>query len=169
MNVTETERLLVRRLDTADSAFILQLVNEPSWVRFIGDKGVHTLDDARRYIEKGPVTMYERFGFGLYAVESKEMHALVGICGLIQREALPDVDLGFAFLPVFWGRGYAYEAASAVMSYGRKVLGLRRIVAVLSRDNRRSRNLLEKLAFRFERPVRLTADGEELDLYANTA
>jgi RimJ/RimL family protein N-acetyltransferase len=169
LNVAETERLLIRRLDAGDSAFILGLVNEPSWVRYIGDKGVHTLQDAQRHIENGPVPMYARVGFGLYAVEAKDSHELVGICGLIRREALDDVDLGFAFLPMYWGRGYAYEAASAVMSYGRQVLGLRRIVAILSRDNDRSRHLVEKLAFRFERPVKLAADDEALDLYASTA
>lgn len=168
LKVAETERLLIRRLDSSDSAFILQLVNDPSWLHYIGDKGVRTPEDAQRYVENGPAAMYERFGFGLYAVEVKDSHALAGICGLIKREALNDVDLGFAFLPKFRARGYAYEAACAVMSYGRATLGLRRIVAILSRDNERSRKLLEKLGFRFEVPVRMTTDGEDLDLYANT-
>ena len=166
MNVAETERLRVRWLDADDSAFILELVNEPSWIRFIGDKGVKTPQDALRYIENGPVAMYKRTGFGLYMVELRDIGEPIGICGLIKREGLKDVDLGFAFLPRFWHNGYAFESASAVMSYGRNVLGLRRIVAILSQDNHRSSKLLEKLGFCLEGTVKLHPDDEELKLYA---
>ena len=166
MNVAETERLRVRWLTTGDSAFILELVNEPSWIQYIGEKNVKTLQDALRYIENGPVAMYKRAGFGLYMVELKENSAPIGICGLIKRETLKEVDLGFAFLPRFWRKGYAFESAAAVMSYGKTVLGLRRIVAILSRDNHRSSKLLEKLGFCFEGTVKLQPDDEELKLYA---
>ncbi len=166
MTVTQTERLLLRRLDVRDSPFIFELVNEPSWLRYIGDKGVKTLQDAQRYIEDGPIEMYQRLGFGLYAVELKENGAPIGICGLIKRDALVDVDLGFAFLPRFWTKGYALESASAVMSYGRSALGLSRIVAIVSQDNHRSARLLEKLGFRLESSVSLQPDGDELKLYA---
>jgi len=166
LEVTQTERLLLRRLDVRDSAFIFELVNEPSWLRYIGDKGVKTLQDAQRYIENGPIEMYQRLGFGLYAVELKENGAPIGICGLIKRDALVDVDLGFAFLPRFWTKGYALESASAVMSYGRRALGLSRIVAIVSQDNHRSARLLEKLGFRLESTVSLQPDGDELKLYA---
>jgi RimJ/RimL family protein N-acetyltransferase len=166
LNVAETERLSVRWLNAGDSAFILGLVNEPSWIQFIGDKGVKTAQDAVRYIENGPVAMYKRTGFGLYMVELREIGEPIGICGLIKREGLKDVDLGFAFLPRFWRNGYAFEAATAVMRYGRKVLGLRRIVAILSPDNHRSSRLLEKLGFCFEGTVKLQPDDEELKLYA---
>jgi len=166
MTVTQTERLLLRWLDARDSAFIFELVNEPSWLRYIGDKGVKTLQDAQRYIEEGPIEMYQRLGFGLYAVELKENGAPIGICGLIKRDALVDVDLGFAFLPRFWTRGYALESASAVMSYGRSALGLSRIVAIVSQDNHRSARLLNKLGFRLESSVSLQPDGDELKLYA---
>jgi RimJ/RimL family protein N-acetyltransferase len=158
--------LRVGWLDAGDSAFIHELVNEPSWIRFIGDKGVKTEQDALRYIENGPMTMYKRRGFGLYIVELKDGREPVGICGLIKREGLDDVDLGFAFLPRFWRNGYAFESAAAVMAYGRTALGLRRIVAILSRDNHRSRKLLQRLGFSFERTVKLQPDDEELDLYA---
>jgi RimJ/RimL family protein N-acetyltransferase len=168
VNVAQTERLRIRWLDAGDSAFILELVNEPLWIRYIGDKGVNTLQDARRYIENGPMAMYERVGFGLYLVELKETAERVGICGLIKRETLKDVDLGFAFLPRFWGRGYAFESAFAVMCHGRKVLDLRRVVAVLSPDNHRSSKLLERLGFRFEGTVRLQPNDDELELYAST-
>jgi RimJ/RimL family protein N-acetyltransferase len=164
--VVETERLRVRWLNAGDSAFILELVNEPSWIQFIGEKGVNTLQDALGYIENGPVAMYKRTGFGLYMVELKEIGVPIGICGLIKRETLKDVDLGFAFLPRFWRKGYAFESAAAVVRYGKTALGLRRIVAILSPDNHRSSKLLEKLGFCFEGIVKLKPDDEELKLYA---
>ncbi len=169
MEVAQTERLLLRWLNAGDSTFILELLNEPSWLRYIGDKDVKTIQDAERYIESGPVEMYRRLGFGLYLVELDENGAPIGICGLIKREALLDVDLGFAFLPRFWSNGYAFESASAVMSYARRALGLSRIVAILSPDNHRSAKLLEKLGFRFDSTVRLKPGGDELKLYAAAA
>ena len=166
MHVLETERLVLRQLDERDAAFILQLVNEPSWLQYIGDRGVRTLQDAERYIRDGPVAMYARLGFGLWLVALKETLEPIGICGLIKRDALPDVDLGFALLPRFWGKGYALESASATVAYGKARLGLSRVVAVTTKSNHASGRLLEKLGFRFERLVRLAADGEELKLYA---
>jgi RimJ/RimL family protein N-acetyltransferase len=166
LNVAETERLLVRWLNPGDSAFILELVNEPSWIQYIGDKDVKTLQDALRYIENGPMAMYTRVGLGLYLVELREMGEPIGICGLIKREALEDVDLGFAFLPRFWRKGYAFEAATAVVRYGSTVLGLRRIVAILSQDNHRSSKLLEKLGFCSEGTIRVPPNDKELKLYA---
>jgi RimJ/RimL family protein N-acetyltransferase len=166
LNVAETERLRVRWLSADDAAFIFALLNEPSWIQFIGDKDIRTLQDALRYIENGPVAMYARTGFGLYLVELRDTAEPIGMCGLIKRDALEDVDLGFAFLPRFWHKGYAFEAAAAVMGYGRKVLGLRRVVAILSRDNHRSSKLLEKLGFCIEGSVRLRPHNEELNLYA---
>jgi len=163
--VLETERLILRWLQTSDAAFILELVNEPSWLKYIGDKGVKTLKDAESYIRKGPIEMYERLGFGLYLVEIKESSEPIGICGLIKREMLEDVDLGFAFLPKFWGKRYAFESASATMSYGKNALGLPRIAAITSQGNRPSEKLLEKLGFRFERNVRLSNSDDELKLY----
>ena len=105
MKILETERLVLRWLGADDAAFIHQLVNEPAWLRYIGDRGVRTLDDARVYIEKRFVEMYGRLGFGLYLVELKHSGEPVGICGLIKRESLEDVDLGFALLSKFWARG----------------------------------------------------------------
>lgn len=168
MQIIDTNRLRIRWLDAGDAEFILELVNEPSWIRFIGDKGIRTREDAVRYIENGLVAMYERTGFGLYGVESKASGTLLGICGLIKRNGLDDVDLGFAFLSRFWRNGYAYESAAAVTSFGLDRLGMRRIVAILARDNERSCRLLERLGFRFERTVRLSPNDEELLLYAVT-
>jgi RimJ/RimL family protein N-acetyltransferase len=166
LEVAQTERLRLRWLDASDSAFILELVTEPSWIRYIGDKGVKTLQDAERYLENGPIEMYRVLGFGLYAVELKENGAPIGICGLIKREALVDVDLGFAFLPRFWANGFALESASAVMQYGKSAFGLSRIVAIVSHDNDRSVKLLEKLGFCLEGTVRLQPACDELKLYA---
>ena len=164
--VLEAERLILRQLSVDDDAFILELVNDPLWLRFIGDRGVRTLDDARDYILKGPVAMYERVGFGLYLVERKSDGVALGICGLIKRDTLDDVDLGFAFLPEYRAQGYAYESAAAVLTYGRSALGLKRIVAITSPDNERSARLLEKLGFNFEKLIRLPNDNEPVKLFA---
>ena len=164
--VVETGRLRIRRLDAGDAAFILELVNDPSWIQFIGDKNVRTQDDALRYLEKGPIAMYARHGFGLYAVDSKATGETLGMCGLIKRDALDDVDLGFAFLPRHRGEGFAFESANAVTAYGFGELGLRRIVAIVSFGNASSDNLLRRLRFGVEGTVRLPQDDEALQLYA---
>ena len=135
MKVLETERLVLRRFDTGDAQFILELVNDPDWLRFIGDKSVRNLEDARGYIQKGPVDMYARHGFGLYCVELKSDATPIGMCGLLKRDTLEDVDIGFAFLPRFRSQGYGHEAALATLAYGAHVLGLKRIVATTTPDN----------------------------------
>jgi RimJ/RimL family protein N-acetyltransferase len=165
VNVIETERLVLRRLSVEDAGFVLELLNQPSFLRFIGDKGVRTLDDARDYILTGPISSYDQFGFGLYMTILKGEQIPIGICGLLKRKYLPDVDIGFAFLPAFWAKGYASEAASAVMAYGRDVLGIKRIVAITSTDNYGSIKVLEKLGLRFDRMVRLSEDEPEIKLY----
>ena len=167
MTVLETARLALRRFDVGDAPFILRLLNEPSWIENIGDKGVRTLDDAVRYLTNGPIAMYDRVGFGLYLVELKESGEPVGMCGLIKRDGLDDVDVGFAFLPAYWGRGFAGESASAVVDYGRRSLGLSRIVAIVSKTNPRSVHLLERLGFALEGTTRVGPDAEELLLLAS--
>lgn len=166
MKVLETDRMVLRRLTADDAAFIHELVNEPSWLQHIGDKGVRTLDDARTYILNGPVAMYERVGIGLLRTDLKEDGSPIGICGLIRRDTLPDVDIGLAFLPRFWGRGYALEAAKAVLEHGRSTLGLKRVVAITSLENHPSMKLLEKIGFKFEKRIQLSAGGEEVTLFA---
>jgi RimJ/RimL family protein N-acetyltransferase len=166
VKVIETNRLILRRLSIEDAEFILRLVNEPSWIRFIGNKGVKTMDDARDYILRGPVESYSRFGFGLYLTELRDDGTPIGICGLIKRESLKDVDVGFAFLPEFWGKGYAFEAASAVMAHGKSAFGLNRIVAVTVQDNHSSIKVLEKLGLRFERMIKLLESEPEIMLFA---
>ncbi len=167
MTVIETDRLILRRLSNNDTEFIVELLNQPSFLRYIGDKEVRNDADAVQYIQNGPVASYERFGFGLYLVELKATGESIGICGLLKRDSLPHADIGFAFLPNFWSRGYAYESASAVMTYGREVLGLGRILAITSTDNDASIKLLEKLGLRFERLIKLFADRSEVKLFVS--
>ena len=150
MVVLETERLVLRWVTIDDAPFILELLNEPSFLEFIGDKGVRNLDDARNYILTGPVASYQRFGFGLYLVVLKPDATPIGMCGLLKRDTLPDVDVGYAFRPDFWSRGFAFEAAAAVLAHGREAFGLARIVAITSPDNAASKALLLKLGLRFE-------------------
>ena len=166
MNVLETERLILRWLSAEDAAFILELVNDPAWLRFIGDRGVRTLEDARGYILNGPVAMYQRVGFGLYLVELKHSATPIGICGLIERVGLEDIDIGFAFLPAFCGQGYAYEAASAIMTYAQDTVGLDRVVAITAPDNQRSITLLTKLGLSFVDMLRLDEDQPDVMLFA---
>lgn len=152
-------------LTEADAPFILRLVNEPSWIRFIGDKGVRNLEDARRYLREGPLDMYARCGFGLYLVTRKGDGTALGMCGLIKRDALPDVDIGFAFVPESWGNGYAVEAASRVLAHGRDDFGLRRIVAITSLDNTASIRVLERVGMAFERVIEL-APNDSVKLFS---
>lgn len=165
--VARTDRLLLRSLDPdTDADFVVELLNDAAWLRYIGDKGVRTRLDARRYLEEGPVAMYGRAGFGLYAVESLDDGVPVGICGLVKRDGLADVDLGFALLPAFRGRGYALEAARATLAHAWAGLGLSRIVAIVTPDNERSRALLARLGFCFERTLQLAPDASALELHA---
>jgi len=166
--VTATDRLILRRLNPDDAAFILELVNDPDWLRYIGDKDVHNLEDARGYIGNGPMAMYARVGFGLWRVELRDGGEPIGICGLIKRETLDDVDIGFAYLPRFRRRGYAREAARATIDHGANVLGLRRIVAITSPDNAASGRLLEAIGLKFERVLELSR-ADPVRLYAWTA
>ena len=164
--ILQTPRLTIRPLGIDDAPFILELVNEPAWLAHIGNKGIHSRDDAEAYIRNGPMRMYADRGFGLWAVDRDADGAAIGICGLIKRDTLDDVDLGFAFLQRAWGNGYAQEAAVATVTYATDVLKLARIVAITTRANRRSSDLLRKLGFRFERDVQLDQNADELELYA---
>jgi len=164
--VLETDRLVLRRLTLNDAPFIMELVNEPSFLRYIGDRGVRSLQDARRYLLTGPIASYERFGFGLYLIFLKATGDAVGMCGLLKRDTLPDVDVGFALLPGYWRQGYAAEAAAAVLDYGRTRLGLKRIVAITSPDNVASIALLEKIGLKVEGMIRLGDDPREVRLLA---
>lgn len=169
MKILETERLVLRRLTKDDAAFILELLNEPAFLENIGDRGARTLADARRYIARGPMESYRKFGFGLYLVELKDSGAPIGICGLLKRDWLQDVDIGFAFLQKFWSRGFGRESAAAVMHHGWTTLHLKRIVAITTPTNQASITLLERLGMRFEKIITQPDHAGENKLFAASA
>jgi RimJ/RimL family protein N-acetyltransferase len=166
MNLIETDRLILRKLSVDDAGFILDLLNQPSFLQFIGDRGIRTLDDARAHLSKRLIDSYERFGFGLYLTLLKHGNVPIGICGLVKRETLEDVDVGFAFLPQYWSKGYAFESASAVLAYAKNTLGLKRIAGITTADNHGSIHVLEKLGLKFEKMVKLSADDVELKFFS---
>jgi [ribosomal protein S5]-alanine N-acetyltransferase len=162
--VLETERLMLRRLTLRDAAFIRGLLNEPSFLRYIGDRGVRNDEQARAYLRDGPLASYEKNGYGLWLVVRKEDGAPLGLCGLLRRDALDAPDVGFALKPSYWRQGYAREAARAVLDYGRNTLGLHRIVAIVQPVNEASARLVETLGLRFEGLIRM--GDEDLRLFA---
>ena len=164
--VLTTERLTIRLIADADAPFMLELLNDPSFIRNIGDRNVRTLDDAREYIRKGPLASYERHGFGLWLVELQADGTPIGMCGLLKRDALDAPDIGFAYLPAFQGKGYGYEAARAVLDQARDTLHIPRVLAIVNADNEPSARLLEKLGMRFERMVQLSDREPPLRLFA---
>jgi [ribosomal protein S5]-alanine N-acetyltransferase len=165
VSAIETERLLLHEFTADDAPFVLRLVNEPAFLRYIGDRGVRNLEDARRYIADGPVAGYERHGHGLMRVVRKADGAGIGMCGVLKRDALPDPDIGFTFFPAYWSQGYALESARAVMAHARQTLKLGRILAITTKDNEPSIRLLGKVGFRFDRLVQM--GEEELRLFVS--
>jgi RimJ/RimL family protein N-acetyltransferase len=164
-----TLRLNIRPFALTDDAFVVALLNDPDWIRYIGDRGVRTLEDARRQIADRYLASYARDGVGLNVVLLREPDAPavpIGMCGLIKRPGLTDVDIGYAFLPMYRGKGYAFEAASAVLAHGREVVGLTRVVAITKPENLASTRLLEKIGLRYESELQLPGSEERLRLYA---
>lgn len=164
--ITETPRLRIRELTIGDAEFILGLVNEPSFLENIGDKGVRNLEDARQFILEGPWASHRERGYGQFLVELKEGGEAIGVCGLLYREILDVSDIGCAFLPEFWRRGFAHEAACAVMEYGRATLGIEKIVGLTSEENVASIKALEKLGMSFEKMVKMSEDDPGTALYS---
>jgi len=164
-----TARLTLRRFTEDDAPFVLALLNDPDWLRFIGDNGVRTVEDARAYLRDGPLAMYARFGLGLLGVDLLASATSIGMCGLIRRDGVADVDIGFAFLPAYRSQGFAREAASATLAHGHDTLGLRRIVAFTAKDNSPSARLLAAIGMRLERTTTLPHSPEELLLFASGA
>jgi [ribosomal protein S5]-alanine N-acetyltransferase len=163
MTVIETDRLVLRHLTVDDAPFMLRLLNDPGFLEYIGDKGVRTLEDARQHILTGPMDMYARYGHGLYLVERRN-GTPIGTCGLLKRDTLEHVDIGYAFMPDYRGQGYALEAATGVMAYARQTLHLERIVAIVSKHNHASVALLMKIGFEYERVVTLP-NGDQVNLF----
>ena len=165
MKILETKRLILREFNTSDAAFILVLVNNPTWLLYIGDRNIRTEEDALHYLVNGPIKSYYKHGFGLSMVELKETNTPIGMCGLIKREGLENIDIGFALMPEYAGHGYAHEIASATMDHAKNKLGIEKIVAITSEDNAHSIKLLNKIGLVFEKMVKLTDGEEELMLF----
>ncbi len=163
-----TERLSIRPFIEADAPLILELVNDPDWLRFIGDRQVRTLEDARGYLLRGPIAATARDGHSLMHVSLQSNRGAdvpIGMCGLIKRDSLAQVDLGFALLPAYRGKGYAREAAVATLAHGRRALGIERVVAITQPGNFGSIQVLEAVGMRFDSWIRLPDDPTELALY----
>ncbi|MGV7211470.1 GNAT family N-acetyltransferase [Oxalobacteraceae bacterium A2-2] len=165
MLILETERLRLRTMEPEDAAFYLELVNDPTWIAGIGDKGLHTVEAARAAILDGPCAMQRERGHSLYVVERRADGALLGLCGLIKRDALPDVDIGYALRPAYWGQGYAQEAGAAVLGLARDGLKLPRVLAITKPSNTVSGRLLEKLGLSCTGTISMPPDGRETRLY----
>jgi RimJ/RimL family protein N-acetyltransferase len=163
-DIFKTRRLTIRRLTLADAPFIYDLVNQPSWLKFIGDKGVNSLQDAQTYIQS-IFELYQKYGFGLYRVEISENGEAIGICGLVKRESLQDFDIGFALLSQHENNGYAFESASAVLRLAKDTFKLSRIAAICAADNHSSIKLIENLGFQLEPSTSLDPNGKPLKLF----
>ncbi|UPK72142.1 GNAT family N-acetyltransferase [Chitinophaga filiformis] len=167
MLVCETSRLIVRRFTIDDAPFIVRLLNTDIWLSYIGDRNVRGLDDARNYLVNGPLASYDRYGFGLYLVALKDEHTPVGMTGLIKRNGLEEVDIGFAFLPEYTGKGYAFEAASAVKHYALTTLQLPRVAAITTEKNEHAITLLKKIGLHHEKMVQLPGSSTEFMYFIN--
>ena len=154
-----------------DAPFMLELLNTPTWLQFIGDRNVHTIADAKNYLLNGSLKSYQEHGFGFYAVIEKaetldKSGQTIGICGLIKRDTLPDIDIGFAFLPNLLSKGFGFEAASAILDYARNVLNIKRIIAIVNPDNEKSIGLIKKIGMKFEKMIIFGEEEKELMLFA---
>ena len=165
MIILATERLFLREFNTGDAGFILELLNNPSWIKYIGDKNILDTNDALNYINNGPLKSYQTHGFGLYLVALKATEKPIGMCGLIKRDGLEDVEIGFALMPEYAGNGFAYEIASATLDHAKNKLGIEKVVAITSHDNENSIKLLNKLGLYFKKITRLHAEAEALMLF----
>lgn len=161
-----SERLELIPLTLDDAPFILRLVNEPSWIEHIGDKGVRNLEDAQQYLINGPLKSYKELGTGLLLVIRKEDNSKMGLCGLLKRETLNHPDIGYAFLPEFTGKGYAIEAAKATLDFAKNVMQFKQILAITSPGNERSIHLLEKLGMHFEKMTEATKSSPVCKLFS---
>lgn len=163
--ILDTERLSLRILTEEDASFIVELVNTPGWLTYIGDKKIHTPQQAIQYLREGPWKSYENNGFGLWLVERKDTSTPIGMCGFLKRDYLPAPDIGFAFLPAYSGKGYAYEIASAALHYAKESLGIKIIQAITLPTNDRSIKLLERIGLNYSKDVSAPGDPTVLRLY----
>ena len=167
MRIISTSRLELLEICEADAAFILKLFNTPSWLKFIGDRNLRTEEDAKKYIINRLMPSYKIFGFGFYLTKLKEENVPIGICGIVKRDFLEHVDIGFAFLPQYEGKGYGYESAAGVVNYAQTTLGMETLAGITNSDNKSSIALLEKLGLRFKKMILLPNETEEIMLFIN--
>lgn len=167
--IFQTERLILRKLSSNDTGFIIELVNSPGWLQYIGYRNIHTTEDALKYLQDGPLKSYEQHGFGLLLIQLKTTEAPIGMCGLLKRDTLPLPDLGYALLPAYEGNGYITEATSAYLTYVEQQLRIEKLLAITSLDNEKSIRVLEKLHFAFERYTNLSGDDHPVRLFSWTA
>ena len=165
MKILDIERLTLRTIAPDDAAFYYELVNDPTWLAHIGDKGIRSVEGARRAIIDGPCLMQQTYGHSLYVMERKSDGAPLGLCGLIKRDSLPDVDIGYAIRPAYFGQGYTHEAARAVVDYARVQLRLKRLLGITAPGNNSSIQLLGKLGFGFVENKPLPPDGRSTNIY----
>ncbi len=161
-----TARLTLRELDARDTDFIVELLNDPDFIRYIGDRGVRDAVGAQAYLDKGPIASYAQHGFGLWRVGLTLKDTPIGICGLLKRDVLPEPDLGFAFLPQYRGNGFGSEAAAATLQWGWRHQAMAQVLAITSPDNQDSIRLLHRQGFHFERMLKLQDDAGEVRLFA---
>ncbi|HEY5688762.1 MAG TPA: GNAT family N-acetyltransferase [Yeosuana sp.] len=166
MIIAETDRLIITELSLEDAPFFLELVNTPNWIKYIGDRNLKTVKEAEEYLLNGTLKSYAEFGFGFYKLHHKKDNKEIGTCGLIKREQLEEVDLGFAFLPEFEGKGFGYEASIAIIRMAKKRFHLKKLLAITLTINGNSIKLLEKLGFIYQKRIKPFDDDQELLLFA---
>ncbi|EAR02722.1 GNAT family N-acetyltransferase [Maribacter sp. HTCC2170] len=166
MLLIKTDRIIVQRAVLSDAPFIFELLNSPTWLEFIGDRGISNLKKAERYIQESLIDSLDKNGYGLLKVCLKLNETPIGLCGFLKRDYLESVDIGYAILPAFEGKGYAHEAAQAVIDYGQKELGLSPILAITSQKNKKSQNLLSKIGLNKKGLIKIDGDIKEALLYS---
>jgi ribosomal-protein-alanine N-acetyltransferase len=166
MLICETDRLIICQLTVLDAPFVFTLLNTPTWIQYIGDRGIRNIDEARNYLLNGPIASYKRLGYGLFLVKLKAGDVPIGMSGLIKRDGLENVDIGFALHPDYTGKGYAFESTAAVLDYAREVLKLAVIDAITTAENEHSISLLKKLGLEYKKMVSLPGNQKEYMLFS---
>ncbi len=163
--ILETKRLILSKFSVKDAPFFYTLVNDPAWMRFIGDRNVKTIADAEKYLIDKIIPSYVKHGFGFYVVSSKEDNTPIGMSGLVDRNGLDHIDVGYAFLPQYRGKGYAYEATKAVLDYAKNILKIDPVVAITNEKNTKSIQLLKRLGLHYDKLIQLPHDNEKCRLF----
>jgi len=167
MPLTTTNRLIISKVTLKDAPFFIELMNTPSWLKYIGDRNIKSIEDAKKHLKKGILKSYKESGYGFYKVTQKsEPEKAIGIVGLVKRKELEHTDIGFGFLPNYEGKGYGYESSVAIMNMAKNKFKLNKVLAITNPDNKSSIHLLEKLGLSFQKRIKPFADNEELLLFA---